>query len=164
LTDAIPICEDAQREYQAVKRFLATRPGLTDWHCSNNVKKILIIEDDKVLANVCYNQLMSVGFRVSVAPDGEAGLTLLPEFKPDIIILDLMLPQMSGTEFIKHVRALPEFARIPIIVFSNAYLTDVIQESWKAGATKFVSKSDCSRADWRKKSVKPSELWPQHHS
>jgi DNA-binding response OmpR family regulator len=108
------------------------------------VKKILIIDDDQVVANACYNQLMAEGYQVEAAPDGEAGLKAMHSFKPDAIILDLMLPTMSGPDFIKQVRARAEFARIPIIVFSNTYLTDLIQNSWKAGANKFISKSNCS--------------------
>jgi CheY-like chemotaxis protein len=55
-----------------------------------------------------------------------------------------MLPGMSGLEVIKQVRSEEEFAKIPIIVFSNTYLTNMIQEAWKAGATKCISKSNCS--------------------
>jgi DNA-binding response OmpR family regulator len=96
------------------------------------------------VANACYNQLMAEGYQVTTAHDGETGLKTMHSFKPDAIILDLMLPTMSGPEFIKQVRAGAESARIPIIVFSNTYLTDLIQNSWKAGANKFISKSSCS--------------------
>ncbi|MEI9863207.1 MAG: response regulator [Limisphaerales bacterium] len=108
------------------------------------MKKILIIEDDKVLGNICYNYLMSDGYHVKTAEDGENGLTLMREFKPDLLLLDLMLPQMSGMDVIKQVRSEVEFAKIPIVVFSNAYLTDLVQEAWKAGATKCVSKTNSS--------------------
>jgi DNA-binding response OmpR family regulator len=108
------------------------------------VKKILIIEDDQVVGNIFYNHLMAEGYHVKAAPDGESGMNIMRNFKADIILLDLILPQMSGLEVIKQIRADEDFYKTPIIVFTNAYLTDLIQEAWKAGATKCISKSDCS--------------------
>jgi len=108
------------------------------------MKKILFIEDDQVVANVYRNKLAVEGYQVETAPDGEAGLKTMRTFKPDTIILDLMLPGMSGLDVIKQVRSEEEFTKTPIIVFSNTYLTNMIQEAWKAGATKCISKSNCS--------------------
>ena len=108
------------------------------------MKKILIIEDDQVAGNVSYNHLMAEGFHVKATLDGESGLHTMRDFKPDLILLDLILPKMSGLEVIKQVRSEAEFARIPIIVFSNAYLTSLVQDAWKAGATKCISKANCS--------------------
>ena len=108
------------------------------------MKKILIIEDDQIVSNVYRNKLAVEGYRAETAPDGETGLKTMRIFKPDTIILDLMLPKMSGLDVIKQIRSEEEFAKIPIIVFSNTYLTNMIQEAWKAGATKCISKSNCS--------------------
>jgi DNA-binding response OmpR family regulator len=108
------------------------------------VKKILIIEDDQVMGNIFYNHLMAEGYHVKSAPDGESGLSTMRDFKADIILLDLILPQMSGLEVIKQIRSEEEFFRTPVIVFTNAYLTSLVQEAWKAGATKCISKSNCS--------------------
>ncbi len=108
------------------------------------MKKILIIEDDQIVANVYRNKLAVEGYRTETAPDGETGLKVMRTFKPDTIILDLMLPGISGLDVIKQVRSEEEFSKIPIIVFSNTYLTNMIQEAWKAGATKCISKSNCS--------------------
>jgi len=96
------------------------------------------------VANVYRNKLAVEGYQVETAPDGETGLRTMRTFKPDTIVLDLMLPGMSGIEVIKQVRSEEEFFKIPIIVFSNTYLTNMIQEAWKAGATKCISKSNCS--------------------
>ena len=98
------------------------------------MKKILIIEDDQLAGNVFYNHLMAEGYHVKSAPDGESGLDLMRDFKPDVILLDLILPQMSGMEVIQQVRTREEFFKTPIVVFTNAYLTNLIQEAWKAGA------------------------------
>lgn len=108
------------------------------------MKKILIIEDDQIIANIYRNKLSVEGFKVEVALDGESGLEVMKAFQPDALLLDLMLPKISGVDFMKQVRAESEFATTPIIVFSNTYLTNMVQEAWKAGATKCLSKSSCT--------------------
>jgi CheY-like chemotaxis protein len=108
------------------------------------MKKILIIEDDQIVANVYRNKLVVEGYQTEAALDGEAGLKLVHTFRPDAIVVDLILPQMSGVEVIKQIRSEPEFAKLPIIVLSNTYLTNLIRDAWKAGASKCVSKINCS--------------------
>ena len=108
------------------------------------MKKILIIEDEQLLANIYRNKLAVEGYQIEATNSGEAGLALMRSFKPHMILLDLLLPQLSGVDLIKHVRSENDFAKIPIIVFSNTYLTNLIQEAWKAGATKCLSKASCS--------------------
>ncbi len=108
------------------------------------MKKILIIEDDQIVANVYRNKLAVEGYQTEAAPDGESGLKLMRTFQPNAIVLDLMLPKMSGVEVIKEIRSEPEFSKLPVIVLSNTYSTNLIQDAWKAGATKCVSKINCS--------------------
>jgi CheY-like chemotaxis protein len=107
------------------------------------MKKILIIEDDQVVANIYRNKLTVEGYEVEIAYDGQVGLELLRQCEPDAVILDLMLPTVTGVELMKKVRADPAFRYLPIIVFSNTYLTNTVQEAWKAGATKCLSKANC---------------------
>jgi DNA-binding response OmpR family regulator len=108
------------------------------------MKKILIIEDDQIVANVYRNKLAVEGYQTEAALDGESGLKLMRTFQPDAIVLDLMLPKMSGLEVIKEIRNEAELSELPIIVLSNTYSTNLIQDAWKAGATKCVSKINCS--------------------
>ena len=96
------------------------------------MKKILIIEDDQLVANIYRNKLASDGFKVEFALDGQAGLDMLHAFHPDVVILDLMLPKVSGVEVLKRIRALPNLQQLPVIVFSNTYLTNMVQDAWKA--------------------------------
>ena len=81
------------------------------------MKKILLIEDDQIVANVYRNKLAVEGYQAEVAPDGESGLKVMRTFKPDLIILDLMLPNISGVEVIKEIRSEEAFSKTPIIVF-----------------------------------------------
>jgi len=107
------------------------------------MKKILIIEDDQIVSNVYRNKLAAEGYQAEVALDGETGLKTMHTLQPDAIVLDLVLPQMSGVEVIKQIRSEADFSKLPIIVFSNTYLTNLVQDAWKAGATKCVSKINC---------------------
>jgi CheY-like chemotaxis protein len=111
------------------------------------MKKILIIEDDQVVANIHRNKLALEGYQAEIAPDGDAGLKALRTFQPNLILLDLILPTISGVDVIKKIRSDPDFVRLPIIVLSNTYLTNLIQDAWKAGANKCLSKSSCTPKD-----------------
>ena len=111
------------------------------------MKKILIIEDDQIVANVYRNKFAVEGYQAELASDGETGLKIMRTFRPDIIILDLMLPGISGVDVIREIRSEADFSKIPIIVFSNTYLTNMIQEAWRAGANKCLSKSNCTPKD-----------------
>jgi DNA-binding response OmpR family regulator len=108
------------------------------------MKKILIVEDDQIVANIYRNKFSVEGYKVEVALDGEKGLEAVRTFRPDAVILDLMLPKLTGVELMKRIRAEPDFRETPVIVFSNTYLTNMVQEAWKAGATKCLSKANCS--------------------
>ncbi len=112
------------------------------------MKKILLIEDDQIVANVYRNKLAVEGYQAEVAFDGETGLKVMRTFQPNLIIVDLMLPTISGVDVIKEIRNEPDFAKTPIIVFSNTYLTNLIQDAWRAGANKCLSKANCSPKDF----------------
>ena len=111
------------------------------------MKKILIIEDEQIVANVYRNKLVVEGYLAEIALDGESGVKLMRTFQPDAIVLDLILPKMSGIDVINKIRSEPEFSKLPVIVLSNTYLTSLIQDAWKAGATKCISKINCSPKD-----------------
>src|SRR5262245_15552472 len=106
--------------------------------------KLLIVEDDSIVANIYRNKFSVEGFQVELALDGQAGLDLARTFEPDVIVLDLMLPKVPGVEFLKAIRAEPQFKDTPIVVFTNTYLSSKVQEAWKAGATKCLSKNNCT--------------------
>jgi len=69
------------------------------------MKKILIIEDDQIIANIYRNKFATEGYQAETAYDGESGLKSVRAFQPDVILLDLMLPRMSGVDFIIHIRS-----------------------------------------------------------
>lgn len=103
-------------------------------------KSIVIIEDSRFIASVYRSRLQGEGYGIHVAADGETGLELVERLTPDLVILDLGLPGMSGVEVVTALRAQPRFAELPIFVLSGAY-SQAIEEAWAAGATGVLSKS-----------------------
>src|SRR5437773_6281669 len=108
------------------------------------MKKMLIVEDDQIVGNIYRHKFQVEGFQVALATDGEAGLTAVKEIKPDVVILDLMLPKLNGVEILKKMRAEPTTKSIPVIVLSNAYLSSLVQDAWKAGANHCMIKASCT--------------------
>jgi len=105
------------------------------------MKKILIIEDDPVMAHVCQRLLAKQDYSVAVACDGAKGLELLIAFQPDLVLLDLMMPQTNGVEVLTRIRAQEALRNLPVIVFTNACIPAFIEQARQAGATQILDKS-----------------------
>ncbi len=103
-----------------------------------------MIEDDQVVSTIYRSKFLADGFDFELAPDGEAGVRLAHSFRPEVVILDLGLPKLDGIEVIKQLRADPANSGMPIIVLTNAYLANRVKDAWAAGATRCVTKSDCT--------------------
>src|SRR6185503_13856909 len=103
--------------------------------------KVLIVEDDGIIAGVYRRHLCRAGYEVEIVDDGLKGLERLAEFRPDAVLLDLMLPKMNGIEVLKRIRALEECANLPVLVMTIAFVADMIKGSISAGATQVVNKS-----------------------
>jgi two-component system alkaline phosphatase synthesis response regulator PhoP len=82
------------------------------------MKKILIIEDEKDIVNLLTHYLEKDGYQVQSANDGIRGLQIARSENPDLVILDLMLPQMDGLEVCKKIRSIPETASVPVIMLT----------------------------------------------
>ena len=108
------------------------------------MKRILIIEDDSFITKIYSGAFEMAGYKVATAADGEKGLKLIADFKPHLVQLDLMVPKVNGVEIIKRIRAYSETKSLPILVISNCFLTDMVREAWRAGASKVLSKLHCS--------------------
>lgn len=106
------------------------------------MNKVLFIESDPIVASIYRNKLSLEGFQVEVVGDGETGLQRARQTRPDVVLLELLLPKLPGVEVIRALRADPVFQTTPIIVLSGTYLTSLIQEAWKAGATKCLAKAN----------------------
>ncbi len=105
------------------------------------MKKLLIVEDDRIVSGIYKTKFSTEGYQVEVAADGEAGLRAVEHFRPDAVLLDLMLPKITGIEILRQIRVSPVFKDLPVIVFSNTFINSMIEEAWKAGATKCLAKA-----------------------
>lgn len=108
------------------------------------MKKLLIVEDDQIVGTIYRHKFQAEGFQVEVAMDGEAGLKAVASFDPSIVILDLMLPKLNGVEVLKRLREKPETRALPVIVLTNAFMSTLVQDAWKAGANHCMIKANCS--------------------
>ena len=108
------------------------------------MNSILIVEDDTLMARVYVDKFRSVGFHVDLAMDGAAAINRLQSTRPDIVLLDLMLGEVSGVDVLKFARSQESTQSMPVLVLSNAFMGDLVQAAWKAGANKCLAKSSCS--------------------
>jgi DNA-binding response OmpR family regulator len=106
------------------------------------MRHILIIEDNQLLANTYRAAFAQAGFTVDVASDGQAGVAAALAAPPEIILLDLMLPKLSGLEVLRRLRTDTRLALVPVLVLSNAYTAQRMQELWDAGATQVLLKAN----------------------
>lgn len=104
-------------------------------------KKILIIEDDKFLRELISQKLVKEGYDTAEAADGEKGVKAVKEEKPDLILLDLVLPGISGFEALAQIKEDPVLAEIPVIVLSNLSQKDDIEKALKMGADDYLVKA-----------------------
>ncbi len=102
--------------------------------------KILIIEDDHFLSSILKGRLEKEGLTVRQAFDGEEGLTALKQDKPDLVLLDLIMPKKSGFEVLETVSLDPELNRIPIMIASNLGQDSDIQKAKSLGAVEYYVK------------------------
>ncbi len=104
-------------------------------------KRVLIVEDDRMLARIYWKKLLMAGYAAEVASDGASGVQMAREYQPDLIVLDLMLPEMNGVEVLTKLRESSDTRELPVVVFSNVFLGDLINQARAAGATKILSKT-----------------------
>ena len=98
------------------------------------MKTIFLVEDDPVVVKVYAAKFQREGFRVELAEDGLVAMKKLLQVKPDIIVLDLMMPKLNGVDVLKYIRATPELKKTPVIILSNAHMTSLAQEAAEVGA------------------------------
>jgi DNA-binding response OmpR family regulator len=103
--------------------------------------KILVVEDDKFLRELISQKLTREGYDVKEAIDGEDGVVKVKEEKPDIILLDLILPGMDGFEVLAKIKDDPEVENIPVVILSNLGQRDDVERGLKLGAVDFLIKA-----------------------
>jgi len=105
------------------------------------MKKILFIEDESALQKTLGKILKQEGYEVTPALDGEVGLRLVKEIKPDLILLDLILPKIHGIDVLRKLKEDKETKKIPVIVLTNLGEIEDINRAVELGATTYLIKA-----------------------
>ncbi|MBI5077798.1 MAG: response regulator [Candidatus Yonathbacteria bacterium] len=106
------------------------------------MKKVMIVEDDEHISKVYEIKLAKEGFATSLAVDGEEAVAKITAEKPDLIILDLMLPKKDGFGVLEDIKKVPALARIPVIVLSNLGQKIDQDRALALGAKEYLVKVD----------------------
>lgn len=104
------------------------------------MKSILVVDDQPQISKLLNDLLTHSGYQVHLAFNGEMGYKKAKEIKPHLIIMDVMMPVMSGFDSVKSIRNEPELANVPIIFLTARGLDTDRQEAEKLGAVEFVTK------------------------
>ena len=107
---------------------------------SNQPSKVLLIEDNQFLTELYAKNLKRRDYDVEIAKDGEDGLEKVKSFKPDVILLDIIMPDKSGIEVLKELKSNSKYKKIPVILLTAVYEIDKIKECLNSGALGYIIK------------------------
>lgn len=105
---------------------------------------ILVVEDDTLLMNSIVEVLTQAGFKVLQAKDGKLGLETALKHHPELILSDNLMPVMNGIEMVKELRKDDWGRKAQVIIMTNMYAADMLNQTLEAGVTDYVMKSDFS--------------------
>lgn len=108
------------------------------------MKTILYVEDNPVVVQAYRGVLTREGFAVEMADDGLMAMKKLSTTVPDLVLLDLMMPKINGTDVLKYIRSTPHLKTLPVIVLSDGSMADVAQNALALGVTAALLKSQCN--------------------
>lgn len=111
------------------------------------MKRILIVDDEIAVASVFETALKNAGYEVKVAPDARTGLTLSTSEQFDLILLDQMLPDMSGNEILKNLKQDARSKNTPIAMLTNFGHDTMVKEALYSGASDYILKYQISTDD-----------------
>jgi two-component system alkaline phosphatase synthesis response regulator PhoP len=105
-------------------------------------KKILLIEDEQYLFEMYKMKLEQGEYKVLIAMDGEEGMNIARTEKPDLVLLDLVLPKMNGYEFLREIRKDPELKKTKVYILSNLGQDEEIDQGFTEGADGYMIKTN----------------------
>ena len=105
-------------------------------------KKILIVEDEKILAEMYYDRFVQAGFKVIMAYSAEQGIEMTLKEKPDLIVLDILLPRENGISFLGKLRKNPKTASTKVVAFSNYDDPTTKKEAFELGVEEYLIKTN----------------------
>ena len=102
--------------------------------------KILVVDDEIYIVHILDFSLGMEGYEVVTALDGEEGLAKAIEFKPDLVVLDIMMPKMDGLEVLTIIKAHSQTRRIPVVMLTAKTSDNDLWQGWDAGADYYITK------------------------
>lgn len=105
-------------------------------------RKILIIEDEEIICDILSSKLRSEGYEISSAKDGESGLEKIKRLRPDLVLLDIIMPKMNGFFVLEQKSLDATIAKIPVIIISNSGQPVEIERAKTLGAKDWLVKAD----------------------
>jgi CheY-like chemotaxis protein len=118
---------------------------LSKYRCEVPDCRVLLVEDDDVTRELMRRMLQKAGWGVAEAENGRVGLARVAEHQPQLILLDLMMPEMDGFQFITELRKMPEGQNIPIIVITAMSLTEADRQRLNGSVIQVLQKGAYSR-------------------
>ncbi len=106
--------------------------------------KIIVAEDDKLISASLAQAFKDAAFDVVPAYDGEAAVAAAKAGKPDVMLLDIMMPKLDGIGVLWELKADPELAKLPVVMLTNMSDAETISKIMEAGCTDYLLKSDQS--------------------
>jgi CheY-like chemotaxis protein len=119
-------------------KLLETLTGI----CGSTAGRALLVDDDEVVRRGMRQALEPIGWKVTEAENGHVAVESLAATRPDVIILDLMMPKMDGFEFLDELRGRPDWQHIPVVVITAKDLTDEDRRRLNGGVERIIQKSD----------------------
>ena len=110
--------------------------------CGSAAGRALLVDDDEVVRRSVRQALEPIGWQVTEAENGQVAVEAITAARPDVIILDLMMPKMDGFEFLDKVRARPDWQDIPVVVVTAKDLTEEDRDRLNGGVERIIQKSD----------------------
>jgi len=111
------------------------------------MKTILIVDDDKQIATVFQVALTSAGYKVMTANDGQSGINMVKQAKFDLVLLDEMMPDMSGNDVLRSLKEDDTTKTTTIVMLSNFGNNDMVKEALDTGAADYILKYQVSPTD-----------------
>ena len=105
------------------------------------MKKILLVEDDPFLVDIYKTKFEKEGFEVDVAQEGKGGMRKIEEVKPDVLLLDLVLPNFDGFELLREIKSTPRLKDLKVIILSNLGQKEEVEKGIALGAVKYLIKA-----------------------
>jgi DNA-binding response OmpR family regulator len=110
------------------------------------MKTILHVEDDPLIVHIYGTALVRAGFKVEVAEDGIVAAKMLNKSRPDLVVLDLMIPKLTGKDVMKFIRSTPALQTLPVVILSSASIADEGIEAAALGVEGVLYKAQCTPA------------------